>query len=335
MKQFIATLIASILVLTAPGYPCYAAIATVVRHQAPAVNGGMQTSGRLAPAGQMSNLRIGLTPAGLKSGLMAPALTPKVGGLPSASLPAAQNPVNAAVAVPVAGPMALGELLNQKESLSLGAQEVARMPESQAKTSAASIMDRILGLTPVAAKSEDSVTASAAASLGTLPAAQSRASERKPGPPSVPQSTPSLARSRALGFAVGLLRMIASGAAVVGLQAGAVALMPSVFGLVPIAAVWAVSSGVLLLPIALYARYRLGLRDSPRLTKVKWIMDAAIGAFLGASFIAAPSLGAVLTMQHAAWAGSSLLAALAGRSSVASPLLNSVGVLGALTILPT
>jgi Zn-dependent protease with chaperone function/MFS family permease len=131
-----------------------------------------------------------------------------------------------------------------------------------------------------------------------------------------------------------VFRLALGAAAVIGLQAGAVALLPSVFGVVPVAAVWAVSSGLLLVPVALYARYRLARRDSPRLNKVKWIADISIGAFSAAVFLAAPSLALTLSAGTLATAALPLAAVAGGRWLGSSTFADSALVWAALGLTP-
>ncbi|MFA5139029.1 MAG: M48 family metalloprotease [Elusimicrobiota bacterium] len=103
--------------------------------------------------------------------------------------------------------------------------------------------------------------------------------------------------SKTLKFVVSAARMAAAAGAAYGLHTLAASLAPALFGFLPIAAVWAVSSGIVLLPAALYARYRLSLRDSPRLRGVKLALDLAMGAFLGAMAVAAPAFASGLAFD--------------------------------------
>ncbi|MBI5240741.1 MAG: cold shock domain-containing protein [Elusimicrobia bacterium] len=142
-------------------------------------------------------------------------------------------------------------------------------------------------------------------------------------------------QGRILGALTTIGRVALAGGAVFGLQALAVTFAPAIFGLVPVAAVWAVSSGALLLPVALYARYRLSLRDSPRLTKVKWVLDLSIGAFLGAVAIAAPSFAAIVSLEQLAAAGLPLAGLVAGRTlGGGSSFLDGLATWGSLAVLP-
>ena len=141
-------------------------------------------------------------------------------------------------------------------------------------------------------------------------------------------------RSKLVGALKSVATIGAAAAAAIGLNAAAVALLPALFAVVPVAAVWAVSSGVLLFPAGLYARYRLSRRDSPRLDKVKTLMDAALGLYVGALVIAAPGLALTLTgagLLKAALPAAGLAAGLAARGA---PFLNSVMVWGALGLTP-
>ena len=102
---------------------------------------------------------------------------------------------------------------------------------------------------------------------------------------------------KAVNTLVSIGRIVLAGAAVFGLQTAAVSLLPAIFGMSPVAAAWAVASGILLLPISIYSRYRMGMRDSTRLKPVKGLYDVAIGVFLGAVAIAATQVlsGAVVS----------------------------------------
>ncbi|MBI5210673.1 MAG: M48 family metalloprotease [Elusimicrobia bacterium] len=232
----------------------------------------------------------------------------------------------------------LPRLLEQKEQLSLPADKVAAMPAGEAKTAGDRIMDRILGVKAVATAQEPVAGAATALDMGSGLAAPGASGlpGRTNAPPSLspqaPQAKPGIGR-KILGALTSTLRIAGAGGAVLGLQALAVALLPALFGLLPAAAVWAVSSGVLLLPAAAYARYRLSLRDSPRLTKVKWMMDIAIGAFLGAVVLAIPG-AATLTAAHFAAAGLPIAGLAAGRFIAGSPLADSLMLWGSLALLP-
>ncbi|MDE2511348.1 MAG: M48 family metalloprotease, partial [Elusimicrobia bacterium] len=173
----------------------------------------------------------------------------------------------------------------------------------------------------------------AVAASGLEPAS-ARGADSRSGVPAAPNSPRTPRRSRILGALKSVATVGAAAAAAIGLNAAAVAFAPALFAVVPVAAVWAVSSGVLLFPAALYARYRLGLRDSPRLSKVKVMLDAALGLYVGALVVAAPSLAVTLAsagLLNAALPAAGLAAGLAVRGA---PFLNSVMVWGALGLTP-
>ncbi|MFA6002626.1 MAG: M48 family metalloprotease [Elusimicrobiota bacterium] len=347
MKKFIASFIVSILITTAPGLPAYAAVAKFAPiGKAGSMPGGNMGVGRIAvPTGQTFNVSLGAPSLGSRSYSLTPAPTRALPGvmrtLPQTAVSGAQaSPAAAAAAIAASAapaPMGMNQLLQERASLALPAEQVERLSAGQAKASAADIMDRILGMTSVPSASED-VAASAAevSAASRLYRARVSLAERKPGPP-VPANAegPKLARNGAVSALFSVLRVAAAGGAVFGLQALAAAGLPSVFGLVPVAAVWAVSSGVLLLPLALYARHRLALRDSPRLDKIKWVMDIAIGAYLGAVAIALPSLGVVLTAKYLAAAAVPAAGLALGRTlGGSSALMDSLLTWGSLAVLP-
>lgn len=144
--------------------------------------------------------------------------------------------------------------------------------------------------------------------------------------------------SKALGFVKSLATMGAAGALVYGAHLAAAAFLPSVFGMVPLAAVWAVSSGVLLLPLSLYSRYRMGLRDSKRLQGVKLSYDLMTGAFLGAVAVAVPQIltGAILSAPMiglAAIGGLAMAGAMAAKGEGTGGIWNAIAAWGALNLL--
>jgi Zn-dependent protease with chaperone function/MFS family permease len=182
----------------------------------------------------------------------------------------------------------------------------------------------------------DPVAAPSGALAAAAPlAAASVGDERAPANVPVPEAAPKNVRaSKVLGAFKSVGRVALAAAAAIGLNAAAVAFSPALFAVVPVAAVWAVSSGVLLFPAALYARYRLARRDSPRLDKVKMTLDVALGAYLGALAVAAPSLALTLS-------GSGLLTSIlpaaglaAGLFARGAPFMNSMLVWGALGLTP-
>ncbi len=156
----------------------------------------------------------------------------------------------------------------------------------------------------------------------------------------------------ASGFALSSARIIFSAAAVIAAQVMAVHFLPAVFGLVGVASVWAVMGGLLALPAALYTRYRLSRHDAPRLNKVKWILDASIGALIGAGALALPLVSAAISAPVlpalavlASLSGVGVLMTMAGGGSGLNFLLGAaslagishligVGALGALSLGP-
>ncbi|MFH1726319.1 MAG: M48 family metalloprotease [Elusimicrobiota bacterium] len=197
-------------------------------------------------------------------------------------------------------------LLAQPRSVSLPAVEIARMSAGQAKQAGHAFMDRVLGRRSVA--TEGVVDSRAFANAGARADGLKPAASRDAASASVkPAAVPGIQASRrdASGRAAGKIKAFMGTAARMGLGAFAgigihqlaATLLPAVFGMVPLASVWAVSSGILLLPVALYSRYRLGLRDSSRLKGVKLFYDIVIGAFIGATALAVPQIlsGAVLS----------------------------------------
>jgi Zn-dependent protease with chaperone function len=362
MKRFIASFIVSILILTAPGLPCYVAAATIINQGSvtSAPIGVQGPVGGIATASQLSNISVGLSAIGLRATLSPQTGTPmpvvQGSALPLAA-PSAKIDASEAVpmpgsaigefnAAPAAGNAQIGsaaapklnELLGKKEQFALSADQVGSMSAGAAKASAASIMDRILGIRSAGGTSEDvvAVPQSAQAQSG-LASSRAQTSVRQSAVPAAPAAQSRASGSRIVrALATTGARIALAAGAVVGLQALVVALAPAIFGLVPAAAVWAVSSGILILPVALYARYRLSLRDSPRLTKVKWVMDLAIGAFLGAAAIAGPSLAAIVTVKHLVLAGLPLAAIMAGRSlGSAAGMLDGFATWGSLALLPS
>jgi Zn-dependent protease with chaperone function/cold shock CspA family protein len=352
MKRLLSSFISAALILAAPGLPAYAAAGAVISQgSVKSVPVGMQGPVRgVSPISGLSNPSLGLSGIGLQGvltpqsaapspvvqGLAAPVAAPSLKVGESESLPVPGPVLGEAQAVapgvekPASAPK-LGELLGQQEKLSITQDQLGSMSDGTARFSAASIMDRILGIR-AAQSSDDAVAGAESSALAPLAPAAARTSAAKSQVPS-PVQPQGLAK-KALGLLTAALRMAAAGGAVFGLQALAVAALPSIFGLVPVAAVWAVSSGILLLPIALYARYRLSLRDSPRLTKVKWVMDLSIGAFLGAVAIAAPSLAAVVSLQQLAVAGLPLAGFFAGRTLGGGSFVDGLATWGSLAVVP-
>ncbi len=180
------------------------------------------------------------------------------------------------------------------------------------------------------------------ASPSQVPAPQSQNSNAPAGPQ----------KSFKAGFALSSARVVFSAAAVIAAQVMAVHLAPAIFGLVGVASVWAVMGGLLFLPAALYTRYRLSRHDTPRLNKVKWILDAAIGGLIGASALAFPLTASALAapvlpalVSLASLSGVGVLMTMAGGGRGLNFLLGAaslagishiigVGALGALSLGP-
>ncbi|MDE2293701.1 MAG: M48 family metalloprotease, partial [Elusimicrobia bacterium] len=230
-------------------------------------------------------------------------------------------------------------LLAHPRAVALPAREISSMPAGDARGAGERMMDAVLGAAPIAATGDAEALAPSAAPRSFLSPAALRGSIARPSVPANAAAEPAGRTSTAARAAKSLGLMAAGGLAVYGLPLAAAAVLPSVFGLVPAAAVWAVSSGAVLLPISLYERYRLGLRDSPRLTGVKTMFDLALGAFLGAVAVAVPAVatGALLSTPMVALAsvgGLSFAAAAATRETGwLSNILNAVGALGALNLI--
>ena len=213
--------------------------------------------------------------------------------------PKAVSPASLAETAPKDAPSdaSLRSLLSDQRSAALPAAEIASMGSSGAKAAGVSMMDRILGLrsvyAPAAEEPAAGVAKAPASGLNAVRGQQDPSEAQQPAVENLPVKdtplAPSSARGKVMNIIKSLAAVVSAGAAVYGLQALAVSLLPAVFGVVPVAALWAVSSGVLLLPVAIHARYRLRMRDSPRLRGVKIALDLFIGGFLGAAAVAAPA----------------------------------------------
>lgn len=310
MKKTLATLLSSTLVILSPGLISWAAAADVVRGN---------VSGRGIPAVSIPSIKTVAIPQGL--GVSMPGVNVNV------ALPAAQVnalPAAAAKAAAAATPN-LQTLVQQQAALSLTSEQAAQMPAAQAAETGAKIMDTVLGTQSLTGTGSSDVPAVAGTTANMAPLGRANGGSSYNKPPVPPNNNNRTTnggdgngprRGKVAGFLLSVGKIVLAGAAVVGIQAGAVALAPAIFGLAPVAAVWAVSSGILLLPAAVYARYRLSRRDSPRLNKVKTLLDVAIGAYIGAAVVAFPAASMVLAAQ-----GASIglpLAAVAGAGSLVS-----------------
>lgn len=198
-----------------------------------------------------------------------------------------------------ATPSSFKSLFSDQRSVALPAGEISSMGSSAAREAGVSMMDRILGLRSFSSPSsveQGAMTPHAGSVLAAANEGLDRGGSRQPAvealrtvPAADEGGAPRSARGKAWGIVKSAAAIVSAGAAVYGLQVLAVSLLPAVFGVVPVAALWAVSSGVLLLPVAVHARYRLGMRDSPRLRGVKIALDLFIGGFIGAAAVAAPA----------------------------------------------
>jgi Zn-dependent protease with chaperone function/MFS family permease len=297
-----------------------------------------------------------LTAPALSGALSAPmAYTPSPSAGRNAPISAA-SPVESRQALAIAAPLAAeslplaaakpearGPVTADAKSLAAARLDVAaaagaieKGPVSSSRFAAARMMDRLLGLEESGEREPivEGLPPAGILSAGLAPASASGRSGRLqvPSPNGSDENGP---RHSKLGGAVRMAATFAAGVGVaIGLQIAAVALLPAIFGVVPVAAVWAVSSGVLLFPLALYARYRLAKRDSPRLNKVKTIMDFALGAFVGAVAIAVPSAGVVLSSAGLLTAALPLAAVAGGRWLGGSTLADSVLTWAALGLAP-
>ena len=367
MKRFVASAVCLALLLLAPPPAAWSQVAAAVRSIPAEATGAPAGPVRLGPSAAIPAL--GSTPFGAPSLSAAPSaasaplfrpglrpielvappsakLTPVAAAVQKLLTPApAAPPSERPAALPAAGekPSAPAEgtaLESAPKSAPSVRVELGRaaLELSAPDARPAQALDRLfIGAAPRAELSGTPAPAAAPAFAAALPAL-APASGRVGGPaPEVPG--PAIApRSRTRSMVLGALksagRIALAAAAVVGLQAGAVALAPALFAVVPVAAVWAVSSGVLLFPAALYARWRLARRDSPRLAKVKVLLDLAIGVYAGALVVAAPGLA--LTLSGAGLLTSVLPAAglAAGLAARGAPFLNSVLVWGALGFTP-
>ncbi|MDD5629865.1 MAG: hypothetical protein PHU21_12420, partial [Elusimicrobia bacterium] len=192
MKRTIAAFIAAALILTAPGLPCYAAAGAIASQgSAAAVPVGVQGPVRgVAQVNQLSNISVGLSGIGLKGSLAPQTAVPtpvvqgyavplaapsaKVGEVETVPMPGpALGELSAAPVKSEAGPAAaapkLNDLLAQKDQLAINADQLGSMSAGAAKTTAASIMDRILGIRTAAGTSDDGVAAQAGTqSMGQL-----------------------------------------------------------------------------------------------------------------------------------------------------------------------
>ena len=353
MKRFVAALVSLALVLVAPPPSAWSQVAAAAR----ALPGSGAPAGagvvRLGPAAAIPALGAGAlgapvlfaAPTAASAPLFRPGLRPIELVAPpfaklipiAAAAPAAPAP--AALAAP-GGAVALEAAPKSVPRVRVALIDIGRALNASGAPEARSALALERLFTGAASRAElaDAPAAAAPSAMAAaLPLLAPASARIEGGTPEIPNPA-SAARGRAASKVLGALksagRVALAGAAVVGLNAAAVAFSPALFAVVPVAAVWAVSSGVLLFPAGLYARWRLSRRDSPRLGKVKILLDAALGVYAGALVIAAPGLA--LTLSGAGLLTSLLPAAglAAGLAARGAPFLNSVLVWGALGFVP-
>ena len=262
--------------------------------------------------------------------------------VPAATPSPAAAEAPAAAPVPAAAPIDAPALARSPKSAPsvrvelTGAASALNAPDARP----ALALERLFtGAAPRAALAEGPAVDAPSSRAAALPAL-APASAPAPRPP--PRAFPAPASRAATGRAASKLfgavksfgRVALAAAAVIALNAAAIAFSPALFAVVPVAAVWAVSSGVLLFPAAIYARYRLARRDSPRLGKVKVLLDLALGAYAGALAVAAPSLALTLSSAGVFTALMPAAGLAAGVAARGAPFLNSVMVWGALGLTP-
>jgi len=236
-------------------------------------------------------------------------------------------------------------MLKQSKDVVLPSAKIGEMGAADAHGAGQRIEDFMMGIrsreaagTPVAAMDQGMGEIYAPSALSRSQAAPAAASHQDVPSVSQPVSESPVPQGRKVKeFALSIVRMALSGAAAYGLHTLAATLLPAVFGTLPIAALWAVSSGVLLLPAALYARHRLTLRDSKRLDGVKLLHDVVTGVFLGAVAVAYPALSAGLSLDGLmlalpAVAAASFAAASAARGG-GGGILDAVLTWGSLNLL--
>ncbi len=357
MKRFIAACVSLSLILVSAPLPAWSQVSSAITGAASGVSGSAAGAAVNSAIPQLSLPAMGVTPLSLTGALSAPmANSPVPAALTSAQVSAA-SPVESRVALAIAMPLAaaasekpvakaaaLSPVSADPKSLAAARLEVAEAAGSiekgsvsSSRSAAARMMDRLLGIEESGDREPavEGLPPAGILSAGLTPASASEPAAFRAQVPSPNAPDNNGPRRSKLGGALKMVATFAAGAGVaVGLQIAAVALLPAIFGVVPVAAVWAVSSGLLLYPLALYARYRLAKRDSPRLNKVKTILDFALGAFAGAVFIAIPSAAVVLTSAGLLTAAVPLAAVAGGRWFGSSSLMDSVLTWTALGVTP-
>ncbi len=315
MKKLIASAVTAALILLTPGFEFYAsaadfintpemgARATPVTPVVPQL-GMVPTNLDLLKGPQ--GLPINGAPIALPEGISGANPAIQAASAQSASAKAAEAAKSAATAQPVVAAQAQLTAAGAKASASNQSLKNQGGEASAKSTSDAAFDNAVVrdGATADPVAGSESAAAAAGSGLDVFRPEQGGGSIQPPAPPSRGDRGPSDNGPRGFGSKLfGFVKSVAliggAAALVIGLQAGGAALLPAVFGLVPEAAVWSVASGVLppLLLTGVYARYRLAKRDSPRLNKVKVLLDVSIGAFVGALAIAAPSFSIALAAQ--------------------------------------
>lgn len=368
LKSFTAGTLAAALVVLSPGYAGTQAFAQVITgavgRTVPVVPSGAVGAVRVAPLSSSLNAPVLTMPGALPSlpsalptlrpmsvaapSVIAPAAAPSV--LPAVA-PRAASAVQAAVSAVLPGREApaaahtpgapsLKNLISDPRAVALPTAQLEAMPTGQAREAGAGMMDAILGLKTRGASSAQAVPVGTSFGAGRAVLSAPAASLRSPvAPVNAVAIKPQGLGATAVGVAKSAAVMAASGGLVYAAHLAAAAFLPSVFGMVPLAAVWAVSSGVLLLPISLYSRIRMGIRDSSRLTGVKLAYDAFLGAFIGALAVAVPTVltGAILSTPMvglAALGGLAMAGALATKGEGATGgIFSAIAAWGALNLL--
>ncbi|MFI5346984.1 MAG: M48 family metalloprotease [Elusimicrobiota bacterium] len=355
MKRFLSGLVSLSLVLLTPPPAAWAQFSAAARSGSIGAGASVGAQSVAGSAAVVALPSLGaatvLTPALTAPSLYfspaaaAPSFAP-LSPVPLAAVPAvaAVAPAASAVKAAAVSPAAVPAVVASVPSVSrpsagarAGLTETARViaaPDAKPETALENLFTGALRRAGLSGEAPALGSEHAAASSGLEPSSVRAAASDGPGVPSPAGAPQAPRRSKFLGALKSVATIGAAAALAIGANAAAVAFVPALFAVVPVAAVWAVSSGVLLFPAALYARYRLGLRDSPRLTKVKVLLDVALGLYAGALVVAAPSLAITLTsagLLKAAIPAAGLAAGLAVRGA---PFLNSVMVWGALGLTP-
>ena len=320
VKRFLAAAISFSLLLVSAPLAAWSQVSAVMTGASSAVSGSAAGAAATSSIPRLSMPVTNLMASSLSGALSVP--------LSNAPIPAGLQP---AVLSPVT--VDAKSLAAARFEVAGAVEAILKGPVFDSRSAASIMMSRLLGIEeahgrkPIVA----GILNADSQSPGLIQGAFQPAGLRAPVPP------PNIngPRRSKLGGAIKMVATVAAGAGVtLGLQIAAVALLPAVFGVMPVAAVWAVSSGLLLFPLALYARYRLAKRDSPRLNKVKTILDFALGAFIGACAVAVPSLGVVLPSVGLMTAALPLASVAGGRWFGRSALADSVLTWTMLTVVP-